>query len=215
MEYNELYEKYQKLLEENQNLKIKNEEYQRRLGIVVSKSRLDCDDNTASESDNQVSISPLNNNSSPEDKIKLFMSLFKGRDDVYAKRWQTKKGSPGYSFVCLNEWVAGLCLKPKIKCSECKNRNYAALNPDVIDRHLRGVDVFGLYPMLTDETCYLLAIDFDGESWEKDISVIRDPGHSQLPGNQIELQGKCCFPGKNQQNWDESLQPDSAYFYHC
>jgi regulator of replication initiation timing len=200
MDYNELYEKYQKLLEENQNLKAENEEYRRRLGIVVPVSRLDCDDNTASESDNQVSKPALDNNSSPEDKIKLFMSLFKGRDDVYAKRWQNKKGSPGYSFVCLNEWAAGLCHKPKIKCSECNNRNYAALNPDVIDRHLRGGDVFGIYPMLTDETCYFLAIDFDGEGWEKDISVIRDIcNEKKIPFDTLFLAMPVAWKGTVQQ----------------
>ncbi|MBA1336078.1 MAG: putative helicase [Firmicutes bacterium] len=74
----------------------------------------------------------------------------------------------------MNEWARGICNKPKIKCSECNNKNYAALDFAAIDKHLRGKDVFGIYPMLLDETCYLLAIDFDDEGWEKDISVLRD-----------------------------------------
>ena len=174
MDYDELYARYQKLLKENRNLKAENEEYRRRLGLAMPTSPLDGDDNTNSYPDNPKNEPAIDSSSSPEAKIKLFMSLFRGRDDVYAKRWQNKKGKSGYSPACLHEWAAGLCHKPKIKCSECNNRNYAPFDPEVTDRHLRGADVIGIYPMLTDETCYFLAIDFDGKGWEKDISVIRD-----------------------------------------
>jgi hypothetical protein len=55
-------------------------------------------------------------------KIRLFMSLFKGRKDVYARRWENKnKGTSGYAPVCLNQWQPGVCSKPKISCSKCKN----------------------------------------------------------------------------------------------
>jgi superfamily II DNA or RNA helicase len=174
MDYNELYEKYQKLLAENQKIKAVNEEYRRRFESKMPVSLFVCDNETVT--DNQLSKPEFNNSSPPEDKIKLFMSLFRGRDDVYAERWVDKKGSPGYSFVCLNKFVRGICKKPKtkIKCSECPNKEYVPLRPEVIDRHLRGKDVHGVYPMLEDETCYFLAIDFDGDSWKKDISVIRE-----------------------------------------
>lgn len=75
----------------------------------------------------------VTNNSSPEEKINLFKSLFRGRDDVYAKRWQNKEGKSGYSPVCLNEWVKGICSKPKIRCSDCDNKNYAIFNSITID----------------------------------------------------------------------------------
>lgn len=172
MDYNELYEKYKNVLQENQRLKAENEEYRIRLGLSISEA---CLNNYVK--DNPALINPttsINNNSSPADKIKLFMSLFKGRDDVYAKRWQNKEDKSGYSPVCHNEWANGVCNKPKIKCSECNNKRYSALTADVIDSHLRGKDVFGIYPMLTDETCYFLAIDFDGEGWEKDITAVRN-----------------------------------------
>jgi hypothetical protein len=172
MDYNELYEKYQNVLQENQRLIAENEAYRKRLGSSISEACLNYDAN-----DNPVSINPptpINNNSSPADKIKLFMSLFKGRDDVCAKRWQNKEDRSGYSPVCRNEWAKGVCNKPKIKCSECNNRKYAALTANVIGRHLQGKDVCGIYPMLTDETCYFLAIDFDGEDWQNDIAVVRN-----------------------------------------
>lgn len=128
-----------------------------------------CDDNTAA-----IDGQALNNSSPPAEKIRLFMSLFRGRDDVCARRWQNKAGKSGYSPVCWNEWTRGVCRKPTLNCTECSNKEYVALAPEVIDRHLRGRDVIGIYPLLDDETCYFLAIDFDGEGWQKDISVVRD-----------------------------------------
>ncbi|NSW89531.1 MAG: DEAD/DEAH box helicase family protein [Firmicutes bacterium] len=179
MEYNELFEKYRRLLEENQRLLAENENLRKQLGLSLP---VPCTENDVEASievnDIQTveAVKPghVTNSSTPEDKINLFMSLFRGRDDVYAKRWQSKEGKSGYSPVCLNEWARGICNKPKIKCSECNNKNYAALDFAAIDKHLRGKDVFGIYPMLPDETCYLLAIDFDDEGWEKDISALRD-----------------------------------------
>jgi len=119
----------------------------------------------------------INNFSDPIQKIKLYMSLFKGRDDVYAIRWENaKKGTSGYSPVCLNEWKPGLCRKPQERCTNCFNKRYAGLDEQVIDDHLRGNNnlVAGIYPLCSDETCHFLAIDFDGEEWPKDVAVIRE-----------------------------------------
>ena len=56
--------------------------------------------------------------SSPQEKIKLFRCLFRGRTDVFPRRWQNvKNGRKGYSPVCRNEWVQGICKKPQVKCS--------------------------------------------------------------------------------------------------
>lgn len=109
----------------------------------------------------------------PQEKIKLFKSLFAGRDDVYAKRWQNKKGDAGYVPVCGHEWKAGLCRKPQVKCSECAHRLYDELTDQVIEDHLRGKVVVGIYPLLLDETCGFLAIDFDEEGWQRDITTFR------------------------------------------
>jgi hypothetical protein len=105
----------------------------------------------------------VNNSSLSEEKINLFVELFKGRDDAYAKRWQIKDGKSGYSPVCIKEWVNGICSKPQTKCSECVNREYAKLDANAINRHLRGIEILGIFPMISDETCYFLAIDFDDE----------------------------------------------------
>lgn len=176
MTYEELYEKYQKLLEENKRLKLENEDFKIRLGLALplfgSEIYLMEEERVLSDPFNDQE--QVTNNSSPQEKINLFKSLFRGRDDVYAKRWQNKEGKSGYSPVCLNEWVKGICSKPKIKCSDCDNKNYAVFDSIAIDSHLRGKAVFGIYPMLPDETCYFLAMDFDDEGWEKDVRVLRD-----------------------------------------
>lgn len=117
----------------------------------------------------------LNNQSPSADKIKLFMSLFCGRTDVYARRWENKaKGTSGYSPACLNEWTRNVCRKPKVSCAACTHKEYAALDETVIDRHLRGELVAGVYPLLPDETCRFLAIDFDKGEWRRDVTTVAD-----------------------------------------
>jgi superfamily II DNA or RNA helicase len=110
----------------------------------------------------------------PTEKIRLFMSLFKGRDDVYAKRWEGKEGRSGYAPVCLNEWKPGFCGKPEVKCPSCKHRSYAPLDEKVIEAHLRGNLVAGIYPLRQDEKCHFLAMDFDKDGWQQDMSTLRD-----------------------------------------
>ena len=110
---------------------------------------------------------------SPQEKIALFRSLFRGREDVFARRWQSvKTGKSGYSPVCSNEWKPGVCPKPKGGCASCTQRQLVPLTDAVIDRHLRGRDalgrdVVGVYPILSDDTCRFLALDFDDESWQE------------------------------------------------
>lgn len=119
-------------------------------------------------------ISAINKYSASEDKIELFLSLFCGRDDIYAKQWQSKDGKIGYSPACKNEWVSGVCGKPKVKCASCSHAVYYAYDSMIINRHLRGECVVGIYPLLQDDTCNFLAIDFDEVSWHKDIRIVAE-----------------------------------------
>jgi superfamily II DNA or RNA helicase len=105
---------------------------------------------------------------SPAEKISLYRSLFRGRDDVYAIRWEGKNGRAGYSPVCANEWDRRVCQKPKIKCSECPHSSWKNATDQVIYDHLAGKHMIGVYPLLKDETCYFLAIDFDKTTWHDD-----------------------------------------------
>lgn len=122
-----------------------------------------------------------NNHSSIQEKIKLYRSLFRGREDVYPRRFEsTKTGKSGYQPVCRNEWAKGLCDKPKIKCSNCDNREYLPLTDQIIEWHLRGENsdeygskdfTIGIYPILLDEKCWFLVADFDKTTWQKDIQA--------------------------------------------
>jgi hypothetical protein len=102
------------------------------------------------------------------------MNYFRGRDDVYARLWiNNRTGKQGYSPACKNEWVRPLCRKPAVKCSECPNREFHSLDERAISEHISGKLVIGVYPMMPDETCYFLAVDFDKEQWLEDIRALK------------------------------------------
>lgn len=104
------------------------------------------------------------------EKIALFRKLFRGRKDVYPKLWtNAKSGKRGYSPACGNEWVRGICGKPKVKCGDCQNQAFSELTDQVILDHLQGRHVVGVYPLLEDDTCWFLAADFDKSSWQDDV----------------------------------------------
>ncbi len=117
--------------------------------------------------------------SSADEKIVLFQSLFRGRDDVYPRRFESQRtGKSGYQPACSNEWVPGICEKPRIKCATCRHRRFLPVTDAVIRQHLSGCDdqgrefVMGVYPMLLDETCFFLAIDFDKQAWIDDARAV-------------------------------------------
>ena len=123
---------------------------------------------------------PVNSRSPAAEKIALFRSLFRGRDDVYSKRFESRRtGRTGYQPVCGNEWVPGICEKPRIRCADCSHRRLLPVTDEVIRWHLSGRDpagapfVMGLYPMLLDETCFLLAVDLDGDAWQDDARAFQ------------------------------------------
>ncbi len=118
-------------------------------------------------------FNPVVNNQTLEDKVAVFKSYFRGRDDVYAKLWiNNKTGKRGYSPVCKHEWDRALCRKPQIKCSECPNQGFLSPDEVAIKQHLTGTQVMGVYPMLKNESCYFLAMDFDKEHWMDDVRAI-------------------------------------------
>lgn len=116
------------------------------------------------------------------ERINFFLSLFCGRPDVYARRWENKKGRSGYSPACKNEWKSGICLKPKGKCADCSHADYCAYDASAIESHLSGQFVLGIYPLLSDETCRFLAIDFDEENWRNDVQMVSSTcRHNDIP----------------------------------
>lgn len=158
--YNALVIKYNALLAENEKLKSILSQH----GIVYSSIKC-ADESTAFSSITYPQIKLSLN-----EKIALFRNFFKGRDDVFARRWlnkATEKG--GYQPVCINEWRRGICDKKKHKCAECPNRNFATLTNQDIYRHLEGkdengCDVIGLYVVTSDNKCSFLCADFDDKN---------------------------------------------------
>ena len=134
--------------------------------------------NVRSSQSSPLDEAPVTASSSPAEKIALFRSLFRGREDVYPKRWSNpRSGRSGYAPACANEWAPRICDKPRIKCRECPNQAFIPVTAEVFARHLqgRGADgrdfTIGVYPMLADETCWFLAIDFDKQTWHRDVAV--------------------------------------------
>ena len=155
--YHEWIAERQRLLERIKELEAENVELKRRLGEDVTA--------VAQEPTAMHTLSL-------QEKVDLFRILFKGREDVFARRWYSKaSGKGGYQPVCQNEWNRQLCDKRKFKCAECPNRQFAALTDKDIYRHLEGKntdgrDVIGLYVLNEDNTCHLLCTDFDDKNCE-------------------------------------------------
>lgn len=106
---------------------------------------------------------------SPESKIKLFLSYFKGRNDVYPFRWESKNGRSGYSPACWNEWQPKICNKPKISCTECNHQRFKVPDYQAVYGHLKGIQTIGIYPLLNDNSTFILAADFDKDDWFKAV----------------------------------------------
>ena len=141
--------------------------------------RFETGSNTRNFPDSTMLPGSVNHRSPPNEKISLFRSLFRGRDDVYPRRFESRTtGKTGYSPACGNEWVAGICEKPRVKCANCQHRSFLPVTDDMIRCHLTGKDergndfVAGVYPMLLDETCFFLAIDLDKANWQDDAIAV-------------------------------------------
>ena len=159
--YNKLLRQYEVLHKENEVLKsllkIHGVEYETRMKEDMNKPICSL-----------VSVPTIT--LSIDERIRLFQSLFKGREDVFARRWFSKTtGKSGYQPVCINEWKQGICDKKKYRCAICPNRNFAPLMTQDMYRHLEGkdeycCDVVGLYAIMQDNNCAFLCADFDDKN---------------------------------------------------
>lgn len=178
MHNSELYKRITELEIQNQELLEENERLREMLDLpekgTIRKEKVSRVLNYLEEE-----LSSINKYSPPEEKIGLYLSLFRGRTDVYAKRCYSKKHDSAYYIpACKNEWARGLCDRTRVKCKDCKHRELLPLTSEVIDKHLRnkddhGAGIVGIYPLLPDETCFFLAVDFDEEKWGKDVATFR------------------------------------------
>ncbi len=99
---------------------------------------------------------------------------------IHADSRVGKQGSPATHPHAPTSGVRGICEKPRVKCAECPNRRFLPVTDEVIRCHLSGRDdvgqpfVAGVYPMLLDETCFFLAVDFDKTGWREDATAFLD-----------------------------------------
>lgn len=156
-QYQKMLEERQRLLERIQELEAENAALRKRLEVYVEPPM------PAPTAMHKLSL---------QEKVNLFRSLFKGREDVFARRWYSKtSGKAGYRPVCENEWNPQLCNRKQLKCADCANRQFSPLTDDDVYRHLEGKDpegrdVIGLYVLNGDNTCHLLCADFDDKNCE-------------------------------------------------
>ncbi len=106
------------------------------------------------------------------DKVRLFRSFFRGRTDVFPTRFvSAKTGKSGYAPACRNKFVRGVCQLPRVKCGDCPNQAFTPFDDAAVVGHLTGRHVMGIYPLLADETCWFLALDFDKSTWIEDVGA--------------------------------------------
>ncbi len=112
-----------------------------------------------------ISAATVTAKSSPKDKIGLFRSLFRGREDVYAVRWEGYNGKVGYS--------PPRCRPKGAPFSQVSDdvKQYFPLTDQIIHDHLSGKLTVGVYPLLADESCWFLASDFDKAAWKEDVTA--------------------------------------------
>jgi superfamily II DNA or RNA helicase len=117
-------------------------------------------------------IDAVSHASDSKAKIALFRNLFRGREDVYAVRWENPDGRAGYMPKADRDWKAYYASRPEDrKKVDRKTRTFHPLTDEVVRQHLAGELTIGAYPLLSDETCWFLAVDFDKKTWQEDAAA--------------------------------------------
>jgi superfamily II DNA or RNA helicase len=112
---------------------------------------------------------PMDKEERARKRVALFRSLFRGRDDVYARRWENADGRSAYVPAAVKDWKAINKSRPEErKKVDQRTRKFLPVTDAVIENHLLGKETVGVYPLLPDETCWFLAADFDKKTWEYD-----------------------------------------------
>ena len=147
-------------LAECERLRAENQQLRERQGLPQVEAAAQSTDDTVEFNSTPATVT---SKSSSDEKVKLFRSLFRGREDVYALRWEGRNGKTGYSPAYQKIWSNSFQKKPD------EPKDYFPLTDQVIHDHLIGKLTAGIYPLLTDETCWFLAADFDKTTWQDDV----------------------------------------------
>lgn len=121
---------------------------------------------------NEITTNSSEDILSHEDSVKIFMNYFKGRNDVYPYL-SIDKNNPNIKYyipACTNEWKNGVCNKTMgKKCKTCQYRENKPISKETIYKHMYGNYPIGIYPLLENDTCFFLSLDFDDKDSKKDI----------------------------------------------
>ena len=147
-------------LAECERLRQENHDLRKRLELPLVETSAQSNANIV-EFNSTVAV--VTSKSSSDEKVKLFRSLFRGREDIYAARWEGRSGKAGYSPAHRKTWSNSFQKRPD------QPKEYFPLTDQVIHDHLTGKLTAGVYPLLTDETCWFLAADFDKTTWQDDV----------------------------------------------
>lgn len=100
-------------------------------------------------------------------RMQLYKSIFKGREDVFAYLWENNSGEAGYS-----------------PARKQNGTDFSPITDEVLYDHLTGKRVIGLYPLLKDNTCWFLSVDFDKHSWQEDsLAFVATCKHYDIPAS--------------------------------
>lgn len=104
--------------------------------------------------------------------IQLFKSLFKGREDVFAVRWE-KGNKNGYMPACFYDPYHYRAHKMKGGSFQTyRDKEYLPFTEKEIEKHLNGEQHIGVYPLLKDNTSWFIVADFDKVDWINDCKKI-------------------------------------------
>lgn len=106
------------------------------------------------------------------DHIEQYKSLFRGREDIYAIRWE-KEGKYGYMPAYKVDWSDYNIHKSKGgSFKNYSKKEYQPLSDEVLNLHFQGKETIGIYPLLEDNTSFFIAADFDDNHWKDSIQKL-------------------------------------------
>ena len=101
------------------------------------------------------------------EQIQFFYSLFKGREDVFALRWEKANRNgymPAYSY---DPYMYRLHKQNGGTFKNYKDKTYLKLDDYQLSKHLSGEKFIGIYPLLKNNTSWFIVADFDKKNWKE------------------------------------------------